>query len=617
MRKLMLLFLILAILLCGCGNHGETPVQTDETTLSDVSTLPTQPAVPWVRQIGTPWDLEGKLLEIPLTIPGASKYTSVGQIDGDLLLYTTDRHLQDNVQMEMCIVDLDTGEIHAEREIDCGDFAAVQVLNNSIFLRSPESGQIQQLDKDLNLINTWQPDAPDSSWYVGMGDQFYRYQWSGELLIQDMNTGSSQPVLPGNPYVTDCILEGEQLCISFIQEDTGDYGRASLDLRTGDLHILDETGEFSNVVRGSDFWLYSTYWDDYKWYLQLDEGETLWLPEATSELRLLEDGRILEITEEGNCLNLYDSRGNALANCRISWNVYEYTVRNVIPNEKLGGYFLVLGGFESDFRLLYWDTSVGTPGENLPWEAVPEASEVQQLLEQKAQILEEKYGVVILVGEQCDTVYDSFTASQANDYELVFRELELIDAVLGRYPEGFFRQIRQGDQHSIRIQLIQDLWADGEGRYGDGYVAFAQDMWDHYLIVVDISASDESAYYHEISHIVDSYLEWDCYNREDALFSEAGWGDLNPAWFDDYTYDYSWEQELLSDGWFIDSYSTISPTEDRARVLEYAMLDYHRELFSEHFGLRQKLEYYSRCIRDAFDTTGWPDVLAWEQHLYG
>ena len=58
---------------------------------------------------------------------------------------------------------------------------------------------IRDRDKDLNLINTWEPDAPDSSWYVGMGDQFYRYQWSGELLIQDRNPGKSQPVLPGNP----------------------------------------------------------------------------------------------------------------------------------------------------------------------------------------------------------------------------------------------------------------------------------------------------------------------------------------------------------------------------------------------------------------------------------
>ena len=31
--------------------------------------------------------------------------------------------------------------------------------------------------------------------------------------------------------------------------------------------------------------------------------------------------------------------------------------------------------------------------------------------------------------------------------------------------------------------------------------------------------------------------------------------------------------------------------------------------------LTKKLDYYSRCIRDAFDTEGWPAVTIWEQYL--
>jgi ABC-type Fe3+/spermidine/putrescine transport system ATPase subunit len=75
----------------------------------------------------------------------------VVEIDGDLLLYATDRHLKDNVQTELCIVDLDTGGICAEAEITCGDFASVQVLNNCIFLCSSESGIIQQVDSPVNI----------------------------------------------------------------------------------------------------------------------------------------------------------------------------------------------------------------------------------------------------------------------------------------------------------------------------------------------------------------------------------------------------------------------------------------------------------------------------------
>ena len=66
---------------------------------------------------------------------------------------------------------------------------------------------------------------------------------------------------------------------------------------------------------------------------------------------------------------------------------------------------------------------------------------------------------------------------------------------------------------------------------------------------------------------------------------------------------------------FVDTYSTIRPTEDRARVLEYAMVDYGLYTFEGCATLIAKLDYYSRCIRDAFDTTGWPDMVLWEQYL--
>ena len=68
-------------------------------------------------------------------------------------------------------------------------------------------------------------------------------------------------------------------------------------------------------------------------------------------------------------------------------------------------------------------------------------------------------------------------------------------------------------------------------------------------------------------------------------------------------------------GYFVDSYSTINPTEDRARVMEYAMSSYGAWTFEDAKGLTEKLDYYCRCIRQAFDTTGWPEIVRWEQYL--
>ena len=104
-------------------------------------------------------------------------------------------------------------------------------------------------------------------------------------------------------------------------------------------------------------------------------------------------------------------------------------------------------------------------------------------------------------------------------------------------------------------------------------------------------------------------------NRENALFNEDDWCGMNPGWFPGYTYDYSWEQYVQDYSAFVDSYSTINPTEDRARVLEYAMVDYGYWTFEGCEILLNKLDYYCCCIRNAFDTTGWPDTVLWEQYL--
>ena len=67
--------------------------------------------------------------------------------------------------------------------------------------------------------------------------------------------------------------------------------------------------------------------------------------------------------------------------------------------------------------------------------------------------------------------------------------------------------------------------------------------------------------------------------------------------------------------YFIDDYSMINATEDRARIFEYAVED-SGTLFRDAPGLIAKLQYYSDCIRDCFDTALWPEITAWEAPLH-
>ena len=71
---------------------------------------------------------------------------------------------------------------------------------------------------------------------------------------------------------------------------------------------------------------------------------------------------------------------------------------------------------------------------------------------------------------------------------------------------------------------------------------------------------------------------------------------------------------FMESGYFITDYALTYPTEDRALLMESAMNQYTWD-FEPESGTRRKLQYYADCIRDCFDTEGWPETALWEQVL--
>ena len=126
-----------------------------------------------------------------------------------------------------------------------------------------------------------------------------------------------------------------------------------------------------------------------------------------------------------------------------------------------------------------------------------------------------------------------------------------------------------------------------------------------------------STLYHEFSHIIDARLAWDAHLRENALFSEETWLALQPEGFR-YAMSYTeMPEDMLSfmdSGYFLSDYGLTYPTEDRAVLMADAMENYAWS-FEPGTGTQAKLRYYASCIRDCFDTTGWPEKTCWEQVL--
>lgn len=606
MKKILLLILAM-LLLAGCAFDAEV------TTVPPAEPGPTEPPLPWVQAVGEQWDAEGILLEIPLNVPDGRKYSASMAFDGDLLLWTVDNHLAGISTLELCLVELDDGTVAAQAEIDLSEYVFPQSLGDDLYLCDRTAGRILRLDKNLKTTKTWEVEPQPGSWYMGEGEILYQLDEADHLTSRDLSTGEITHI-PGEETTLSWLSCSDGYAtMEYYREDTGAKTAAVLDLVTGELRHPDFDDSLTDVTYLNGDWLCGKYMDGYIFYLSADGGPTMRIPRQDDHIKLLPEGYLTRYGDE-SMIYLYDLQGK-LVSCA---NVFEtgggFAKEELIWNESLGGYFFFAGSYDHPNRLLFWDISRSAGGDDLALQEVPAEDEALTQLKQRARDIGEKYGLTVLVGDDCDTEFDEFSAGQVTDWDTVTTALDTLEEALAVYPEGFIRQLRYSNIRGIQIQLVCDLWADGSGRYGDGYAAFTQPQWDHYLMVLDIDDTTTQTYYHEFSHIIDACLEWDAGERQDALYSEERWDDLNPDWFTGYSYDYSIEHDLWDATSFIDGYSTIKPTEDRARVMEYAMAGYSWA-FQDAPELEGKLDYYCKCIRDAFDTTGWPETTLWEAAL--
>ena len=607
--KRLLLILLAVLVLAGCANEDVLPTETTVPT-----TEATEPPVPWVETAGLQWDQEGILKEMPLTIPDGLHYTAGMEFDGDLLLWSMDTHRSDAYTLELCLIELDDGSVIATRDVPVSQYVIPRCLGSDLYICDNLSGSIYQLDKNLNTVKEWSMNPTEGTVYMGNSGSAYLLDYESRFFRYDLETGAMEPVLEGDPDICWVNEIHGTLVVRYYAPDNGALDYAVVDLGSGECFYTNTDEQFDSAIRVGDSWLYEKYLDHYIYYLQQDGGELLRFVPEESAMTLLDDGYLLETTMDCGTQRLYRMDGTLVSACTISDEGYGYSGSEMIWNESLGGYFFLLRSYDETSRLLFWDISRSIGGEDLVMEPVPGDDAVQAELEARAEELEKKYGLIILVGDECNTQFNEFAASQVNDRDRVLAALDVLDEAMAVYPEGFIRQLCQGDAKSIQIHLVTDLVPDGFGRTGS-YAAFVQPNYDCYVMGVDIDLTGYDTYYHEMSHIIDSFLEWDYYNRDDSLYIPYKWEELNPGWFSGYSYDYSIEHELKDMTSFIDGYSTISPTEDRARVLEYAMAPYGGWVFEDAPVLQAKLSYYCRCIRDAFDTTGWPETCLWEQYL--
>ena len=263
----------------------------------------------------------------------------------------------------------------------------------------------------------------------------------------------------------------------------------------------------------------------------------------------------------------------------------------------------------------YWGALNGLP-----------VAESLQEARQQADVLEQRYGVRILLSSQCReaAALSSYPITLSDimdaDAELngIRAVLTAMDRSFALYPEGFLAQFHNGaGEGGLCFLLVAHIDSDY------GVVGCTYDSADWQYIALDVQANymREGTVCHEIWHAIEGVLltrNWDAINQEEwAACNPAGFSynedaetpDSNP---ERWTFFYEFSAQ---DVYFVDAYSRTNAKEDRARIMEYIMAteDVAGALVQSP-AIAPNLQIMCRAIRENFDTSSWGE-LRWERVL--
>lgn len=620
MKKRFWILLLLLVVLTGCSQpqvsvDPDTGLEDGETQKDPVKTPPQllQQAEA-VGAAGNLWYIANDHIE-------ALEYPSLHMVGENLLVVQYRYGEGDDCTALIKLLSLEDGSLLAESNYDCSGYVRVQVMEDCIALCDAGEGWVRILNHSLQLQRNYELDGNWGDWVLSPDRKnLYELHWEHGLSRINLDMQVRVPIVEGRETSLLYFDEADgEIGFSYLDPNTQQYTQGLLDVKTGKASPLHLPVRADWVVKDGDTYLicesgaydrYHTFIGDLHYVMETrDIGQLRYMQDNGWLYTLdMESRKPTLYTLEGKVISCGDLPGGEWVNCEPVWC------------ESWGGYFLVCSR-ENDIRLIFWDPKVQGVGTDLPMEPYAEPEEkphtVEERLYQQAEALERRFGVDICIAEQCALDYDEFTSRQLTDSGEIERALQVLEDALDDYPEGFFQQLMFGRLESIRFELIYELqrkdWPD-DAAY-TSFSAFAQDKGHYYLIVIDVRQVGVGTYYHELSHVLDRRLGWDSVYRENALYSEEHWLKMQPQGFN-FSYDYqrrpdNWEKYL---DWFVDDYSMTMPTEDRARVMEYSMIGASWS-FSQRPNLIPKLEYYGKCIRDTFDTTGWPAQTLWEQTL--
>lgn len=230
-----------------------------------------------------------------------------------------------------------------------------------------------------------------------------------------------------------------------------------------------------------------------------------------------------------------------------------------------------------------------------------------------ARKLEDRYGLTVCMGQLAEDMAPwDYTFEAEYQPDAIMAQLGAMEQALEAYPDGFLQQVKDRSGGNLSVVLLRGIYGK------DGNTVPSADGLQYWsggpCIALAATPTMDQNLYHEMEHVLDTCI----LSATPAL---DDWNSLNPA---DFSYDLNYasynETDHVNSPYlngderaFIDSYSMTYPHEDRARIMEYAMMPFNDGLFASET-MQQKLACLCRAIRETFEL---PEGAApvWEQYL--
>lgn len=225
-----------------------------------------------------------------------------------------------------------------------------------------------------------------------------------------------------------------------------------------------------------------------------------------------------------------------------------------------------------------------------------------------ARAIGEKYGITVRIWEDATKVQPwDYQFTPEHHAPVLERELALLEERLAQYPEGVLEQTKSHFT-GLTICLVRQISGTGDSRSLSSATGIQFFDKNEAYVVITTGKYSQQALYHELFHVMETHIL-----TESTALDQ--WDALNPAGF---AYGSNQEDtEIYLQGQtraFVDRYSMGYPKEDRARVLENAMLPEKETVFQSEY-MQRKLSALCLGIREAYGLKKHSEALPWEQYL--